>query len=121
MKTILAQYPDYIDLLCKNEKYTLCVPSDAIISQRCEVDPRFVQEHVLEALPHDDSIDYRSLAGTCYKMVEHELHRVDNEEIFCSMLRSDLYYLPDNKRSLRRIMLSNTIDQRFYRPLENEV
>ena len=32
MGVIMAQYPDYIDLLCKNEKYTLCVPSDKIVS-----------------------------------------------------------------------------------------
>ena len=37
------------------------------------------------------------------------------------MVSSDIFYLPDNKRSFRRIMLSNTIDQRFFRPLDNEL
>ena len=57
---LLGSYPDYIDMLTKNERYILCCPPDQLTQSSCEVDPKLIQEHIIESL---DENEFRSLAG----------------------------------------------------------
>jgi len=56
----------------------------------------------------------RSLAGKTVTQVEHELHMTD-PPVLCSLLSSDIFYLADSP--IKRFMVSNTLDSRFYQPL----
>ena len=80
----------------------------------CEIDPKFIQEHIIESL---DENEFRSLAGQIYSTVEHELHT--DTGFVASVLSTDLFHLPtDQSRSFRRQMISNTLDKRFHQPIE---
>ena len=63
--------------------------------------------------------EYRSLSGKSYQVFEHELHLVNQDkEIYCSILSTDLFYDQD-KQSIKRFMISNTVDDRFYQEMPN--
>ena len=73
--SLLKSFPDYVEMLQKNDRYILACPPDELVKQSCEVDPRFIQEHILELI---DDNEYKSLAGNLFNMVEHELHSTQN-------------------------------------------
>ena len=55
MQEIFENYKDYVDVLVSQSsnfenKYVICLPPDKLIAENCEIDPKFVQEHILEVL-----------------------------------------------------------------------
>ena len=114
-------YKDFLEILTQNnDRYVLCVPPNRIVMDKCEIDPMFIQEHILEIL---GDTDYRSLKGKVYKAFDHELHLVSqnekDKEVFCSILSNDIFFIGQEGLSIKRYMVSNTLDQRFYEKLEN--
>jgi len=56
------------------------------VQENCEIDPKFIQEHILEALGNqqeksqrNDALEYRSLSGQCFKTIEYELHIIKTQ------------------------------------------
>lgn len=96
----------------------MCVPPNRIVIDKCEIDPMFIQEHILEIL---GDTDYRSLKGKVYKAYDHELHLVsqNGKEVYCSILSNDIFFTGQDGLSIKRYMVSNTLDQRFFEKLEN--
>lgn len=138
---IILNFPEYLEILSQTEdRYIVCLPPDNIIEDQCEIDPKFIQEHILEVLGSSSSFqgndvpDYRSLTGLCYKSVEHELHLIPSNSssfisngqsqgqpplVYSTILSSDLFHTTTGQ-VLKRFMLSNTLDQRFYKEIENK-
>ena len=54
-----------------------------------------------------------------FKVVEHELHMIGNQDVYCSLLSDDVYYSSNSKPPIKRFYLSNTIDERFFKEIEN--
>ena len=50
------------------------MPPDQIVKTKCEIDNKFIQEHILEML---SETEYRSLAGRNYQSFDHELRLID--------------------------------------------
>jgi hypothetical protein len=93
------------------------VPPDDLVRESCEVDNKFVQEHILEIVTKEE---YRSINGNNFKLIDHELHSADESDVkvFCTVLRTDMFY--QQNVAYQRLMLSNTIDRRFYQPIVNK-
>jgi len=95
------------------------VPPNQTIEEKCEVDQKFIAEHILEQVGDGE---YRSLSGKNFKSIEHELHLVDTsgsgKKVYCSILSTDLFYT-SNGLAFKRYMLSNTIDSRFFQEIIN--
>ena len=117
-------YQDYLEIVAQNpEQYILCIPPNQIVIEKCEVDPKFIQEHILEVLGEND---YRSLAGKQFKTYDYELHLVDGT-VYCSILSNDIYYtsltineVEKKNIGIKRYILSNCIDQRFFHEIKNQ-
>ena len=89
------------------------MPPNKIVVEKCEIDNKFIQEHILECV---SDTEYRSLSGKNFKAYEHELHMLDQTangvKIICSILSSDMFYT--DEICFKRYSISNTIDTRFY-------
>lgn len=118
-RELVANYPSYIEVLANNpDRYILCMPPNPIVVEKCEIDNKFIQEHILEML---SDTEYRSLAGRNFKAFDHELHLIDagdGPKLFCSILNSDMFYL--DQKCYKRYSMSNTLDSRFYVPIVNK-
>ena len=67
------------------------MPPNNIISEKCEIDPKFINEHILEVVSESE---YRSLSGKSFKTIDHELHMInapDGMSVYCTIMSSDLY------------------------------
>ena len=93
-KEIQNNFEDYLNILTQNNnKYILCVPPNDIIMNKCEIDPKFIQEHILEVV---GETEFRSLSGKNFRTIEHEFHLKDptDKKLYCTILSTDLYYTP---------------------------
>lgn len=118
IRELQQNYSNYIEILTSNpDSYILCVPPNSVVVEKCEVDNKFIQEHILEMI---SDTEYRSLAGKNFKTFEHELHLVDQTgpRLFCSILSSDMFY--SDTAPFRRYMVSNTLDPRFFEAIVNK-
>lgn len=141
---IILNFSEYLEILSQTEdRYVVCLPPDTIIEDNCEIDPKFIQEHILEVLgtqsgnpqpltdqqSKEEVPEYRSLTGQCYKTVEHELHLIESASasssqgskvhVYCSILSTDMFHAQSGQ-VLKRFMISNTLDQRFFKEIENK-
>lgn len=91
----------------------LAIPPEHLFQQKSLLDEKVYLEHILEV--SYDGKDFTSLSGRNYSIEgEKKLVLAENNKFQALIIQKDIAYAPDNAGTYKRILVSNSLDPRFY-------
>ncbi len=107
----MRNYSTYVELLTENN-YILALPTNKVLFN-CSIDEIFILEHILQA--SFDNKEFSSLNGKTYEIKDKKLVLTSTPKIEVEILQRDVFYGDNNgAKNFNRIIISNSLDQRFY-------
>ena len=107
----MKNYSTYVELLTENG-YILAIPTNRVIFN-CVIDEIFILEHILQS--SFDNKELSSLNGKTYEVKDKKLYLTSNKNFEVEILQRDVFYGDNNgAKNFNRIIISNSLDQRYY-------
>eukprot|EP00347_Sterkiella_histriomuscorum_P000874 403374192 len=111
MSKLTKNFQQYVELLTEND-YILAIPTNEVLVNST-LDEIFILEHIFQN--SSDGKEFQSLNGKTYEIRDKYIVLMPSKQVEVQIIQRDVFYAENTgSKHFNRIIISNSLDQRFY-------